>query len=74
MDAKLRSLIARVKKEHDDDAIDRIIYATTVYLLSGFAIFVMAKQYVGNPLQCWVSAEYTVGDGMRCDNVVVVKS
>ncbi|KAI6180529.1 Innexin family-containing protein [Aphelenchoides besseyi] len=59
MDAKLRSLIAKVKKEHDDDAVDRAVYATTVYILSFFAIFVMAKQYVGDPLQCWISAEYT---------------
>lgn len=54
MDAKLRDLIKKVKKEHDDDAIDRIIYATTVYILSFFAILIMAKQYVGEPLQCWV--------------------
>ena len=51
MDAKLRSLIQKVKKEHDDDAVDRAIYATTVYILAFFAILIMAKQYVGEPLQ-----------------------
>ncbi|KAI6175585.1 Innexin family-containing protein [Aphelenchoides bicaudatus] len=55
MDAKLRNLI---KKEHDDDSIDRTIYATTVYILGFFAILIIAKQYVGDPLQCWVPAEY----------------
>ncbi|KAH7697448.1 CRE-INX-13 protein [Aphelenchoides avenae] len=59
MDAKLRVLISKVKKEHDDDAVDRTIYATTVYMLGFFAILIMAKQYVGEPLQCWIPAEYT---------------
>ncbi|CAD5208966.1 unnamed protein product [Bursaphelenchus xylophilus] len=59
MDAKLRSLISKVKKEHDDDSVDRCIYATTVYILGFFAVLIMARQYVGEPLQCWVPAEYT---------------
>lgn len=58
MDKKLQALIKKVKKEHDDDVVDRVIYATTVYILSFFAILIMAKQYVGEPLQCWIPAEY----------------
>jgi hypothetical protein len=60
MDAKLRQFLSKVKKEHDDDVVDRTIYATTVYLLGFFAVIIMAKQYVGDPLQCWLPAEYTV--------------
>lgn len=51
MDAKLKSFILKVKKEHDDDAVDRAVYATTLYMLAFFAILLMAKQYVGEPLQ-----------------------
>lgn len=51
MDAKLRALIGKVRKEHDDDSVDRSIYATSVYILAFFAILIMAKQYVGEPLQ-----------------------
>lgn len=40
MDAKLRYLISKVKKEHDDDSVDRTIYATSVYILAFFAILV----------------------------------
>lgn len=59
MDAKLRQFLSKVKKEHDDDAVDRCIYATTVYMLGFCAVLIMAKQYVGDPLQCWLPAEYT---------------
>lgn len=38
MDAKLKQFISRVKKEHDDDAVDRCIYANTVYILGFFAV------------------------------------
>ncbi|CAK5086679.1 unnamed protein product [Meloidogyne enterolobii] len=59
MDNKLRQLISKVKKEYDDDSVDRCIYATTVYIVGFFAVLIMAKQYVGDPLQCWLPAEYT---------------
>ncbi|KAF7636046.1 Innexin [Meloidogyne graminicola] len=59
MDNKLTQLISKVKKEYDDDCIDRCIYATTVYIIGFFAVLIMAKQYVGDPLQCWLPAEYS---------------
>ncbi|KAL3077251.1 hypothetical protein niasHS_013240 [Heterodera schachtii] len=59
MDATLKKCIAKVRGEHDDDAVDRAIYATTVHLLGFFAVLIMAKQYMGDPLQCWLPAEYT---------------
>uniref|UniRef100_A0A914HTL3 Innexin n=1 Tax=Globodera rostochiensis TaxID=31243 RepID=A0A914HTL3_GLORO len=59
MDATLKKFIAGVRKEHDDDVVDRAVYATSVYILGFFAVLIMAKQYVGDPLQCWLPAEYT---------------
>uniref|UniRef100_A0A914D1Q7 Innexin n=1 Tax=Acrobeloides nanus TaxID=290746 RepID=A0A914D1Q7_9BILA len=58
MDKKIKEFVSKIKKEHDDDVVDRANYATTVYLLGFFAMLIMAKQYVGEPLQCWIPAEY----------------
>lgn len=60
MDKSIKEFVKKIKKEHDDDVVDRTNYATTVYLLGFFAILIMAKQYVGEPLQCWLPAEYKV--------------
>lgn len=38
MEAKLKQFISHIKREHDDDAVDRCIYATTVYILGFFAV------------------------------------
>jgi hypothetical protein len=46
------------KKDHDDDAIDRLNYSTTSKFLGVFAALIFAKQAVGNPLQCFIPAEY----------------
>ena len=38
MDNKLKQLISKVRKEHDDDSVDRCIYASTVYIIGFFAV------------------------------------
>jgi len=58
MDKKIKDFVKKIKKDHDDNVVDRANYATTVYILGFFAMLIMAKQYVGSPLECWVPAEY----------------
>uniref|UniRef100_A0AC35THP6 Innexin n=1 Tax=Rhabditophanes sp. KR3021 TaxID=114890 RepID=A0AC35THP6_9BILA len=58
MDKQLTTFLNKLKKTHDDDSIDRINYSTSAYLLAGFSLLIMATQYVGNPIICFVPAEY----------------
>ena len=49
---QIKDLFNRLnKKDHDDDTIDRLNYATTAKMLGVFAGLILAKQAVGSPLQ-----------------------
>ena len=43
----------------DDDSYDRLSNHYSVILLVVFMILVGAKQYVGDPLKCWVPAQFS---------------
>lgn len=51
-------LVKNLKPKFDDDVIDRLNYAYTSSLFIILILVIGAKQYVGEPLQCWMSAEY----------------
>ncbi|CCD65171.1 Innexin-17 [Caenorhabditis elegans] len=46
---------------YDSDAIDRLRYYFTVFLLTSSAFFIMAKQYVGQSIQCWAPKQFKGG-------------
>lgn len=52
--------LKRLKATHDEDTIDRMNYVYTPTILLIFSILLTAKQYVGEPLQCWVPHQFKV--------------
>ncbi|VDD94954.1 unnamed protein product [Enterobius vermicularis] len=61
MFAEVSDYLKRLKASHDEDAVDRINYVYTSSLLLIFSLLLTAKQYVGEPLQCWVPHQFKEG-------------
>ncbi len=56
----LGQYLEQLKPQYDDDSIDRLNYIYTNIILLFFAITILAKSFVGEPLQCWVPAQFKV--------------
>ncbi|KAL3999144.1 Innexin family protein [Acanthocheilonema viteae] len=45
------------KPRYEEDSIDRLNYHTTTFILLVAAFTIIAKEYGGDPIQCWLPAE-----------------
>ncbi|CAK5076680.1 unnamed protein product [Meloidogyne enterolobii] len=55
---QIQAIVAKLKPRNDDDFIDRLHYIITPSILFTFSFIVGAKQFVGQPIQCWAPAEF----------------
>lgn len=55
--------VPQSRERHDGDLSDRLCYPYSSILFSIFAIVVSTKQFVGEPIQCWVPAHFTGNQG-----------
>lgn len=49
----LDSALKAIHKQYYDDLVDRLMYYYSTLILLFLALVVSAKQYVGNPINCW---------------------
>ncbi|KAI6239676.1 Innexin [Aphelenchoides fujianensis] len=55
----LGSAITSIKPRLDDTVVDRLNYYYSTVIIMVMSITLTARQYVGQPLQCWVPAEFS---------------
>lgn len=71
---QLSTFWASLRPQYDDDSVDRLNYLYTNLIIVAFAITVGAKQYVGEPLQCWVPAQFRGGWEAYVENYCFVEN
>ena len=58
MNDAVERLVKNIKPKFDEDVIDRMNYIYTSGLFVILIVVIATKQYVGEPLQCWMSPEF----------------
>ncbi|CEF64863.1 Innexin family-containing protein [Strongyloides ratti] len=71
LDEAIQKLLS---KSCNDDTINRLCNVITPCLLIFFTLFICAKQYVGEPIQCWVPQEFESGWEEYAEDICFIKN
>ncbi|KHJ80997.1 hypothetical protein OESDEN_19321, partial [Oesophagostomum dentatum] len=59
---------------YDVDSTDRLKYVYTPWILCGTAFLVFAKEYVGQPIQCWVPRQWSYGWEVYAEHICLIEN
>ena len=59
----------KIHVRNDDDFVDRLSHRYTTAVLLIFSVVVVSKQYVGDPINCWVPAHFTSNHEEYANNI-----
>jgi innexin len=70
----VKHVASQPEQPGDDDAVDRLNHRYTFAMIMIFLVLIAGKQYVGQPIECWVPKEFSNDWQAYTENYCWIKS